>query len=195
MSKTKGQIQVTFLRGVLSRATILQANFSMHRGFLRSSDPKFYLTLDQGGVRTLHEFSWTPELEQFLLTEQRCRTETPEEESERFATILSNNLLSVEQQYGRDYARAVFTEILRRRHAQQLGDLLARVPEPRPNRESTAYHDCAHFLEHSIDGLQNTAMIELGYPSDVAAHLVLNALRIVLDETYLLSSAELFSRR
>src|SRR3979409_1189825 len=105
MTRTKAQLQVDFLKSVIAAGgKIAKANFSVERN-LGPSNPTYVLCLEQHGALTLQELPWTPELEEFLLLEHPTPMEKIDEERERFATILGNNLRTVESQFGRDYAQ------------------------------------------------------------------------------------------
>ena len=128
MSKTRGQSQVEFLRDVAADGgRIAKAEFSLNRDMWKDMSPTYYLTLDQKGVRSHQEFLWTPELEKYLL-QAGVTAASPEEEAERFATILMNNLTRAQQDHGKDYARSVLVDILRGRPEYGLDRLLARIP-------------------------------------------------------------------
>lgn len=195
MPKTKGQIQVEFLRDILSNGgSIAKTKFSVQRGLV-TKDPTFHLTLMQNGVLSLHEAPWSPELEEFLLLRLRLRMATVEDEQDRFATLLSHNLATAEAQFGKDYAQAVFVELLREHHEYQLDTVLAKVPVYKPSHESPDYPTCRNFLEHAISGLQNTAVL-IGYPNDPETiRLIGRALELVLDDRFYISIREqLFPR-
>lgn len=191
MTKSKGQVQVEFLRDLISQGgRIVKANFSLQRGLLENVEPKYYLTLEQNKMRSLQELSWTPEIEEFLLFDQQRSVETEDEEAERFASILSNNLKDAEHRFGKDYSQAVFVQILRERPQYPLSDSLKRVPTYPPGRDSHSYGPCTAALTRSIDGLHNTAIMTLGYDKDTAAILMTRALSIVLDEAFYISARE-----
>jgi hypothetical protein len=195
MSKTRGQSQVEFLRDVdADGGRIAKAEFSLNRDMWKDVSPTYYLTLDQKGVRSHQEFLWTPELEKYLL-QAGVTAASPEEEAERFATILMNNLTRAQQDHGKDYARSVLVDILRGRPEYGLDRLLARIPANRPSQSGRSFAACMQFLTTSIDGLQNEARIGLRYSPDQARDLMRAALEIVLDETFLISSSDaLFPR-
>lgn len=195
MSKTKGQIQVEFLRDILNNGgSIAKANFSVQRGLV-TKEPTFHLTLIQNGVRSLHQAPWSPELEEFLLLTRRVRMATAEEEQDRFATLLSHNLATAEAQFGKDFAQALFVELVRERREYQLDAVLAKVPEYEPRHDSPGYSACRNFLEHAITGLQNTAVL-IGYPNGAETiRLISGALALVLDDRFHISLREqLFPR-
>ena len=188
MSSSKGQRQVDFLKQVFTAGgTIAKASFSIERGLGRTN-PTYLLTLDQHGALTLQELPWTPELEEYLLHERPTQMDNRVDERERFANLLSNNLKAVEAQVGSDFAQAVFVEILREHPEYALGQLLAKVPVYPPSHGGASYHECRMFLEHAIVGLQNTAVLKLGYPnSPETIQLVGEALGIVLDDKFHIS--------
>jgi hypothetical protein len=195
MSKTRGQSQVEFLRDVdADGGRIAKAGFSLNRDMWKDVSPTYYLTLDQKGVRSHQEFRWTPELEKYLL-QAGVTAASPDEEAERFATILMNNLTRAEQDHGKDYARSVLVDILRGRPEYGLERLLDRIPAYRPSQSGRSFAACTQFLTTSIDGLQNEAQIALRYSPDQARDLMRAALEILLDETFLISSSDaLFPR-
>ena len=186
-----GEFFVDFLRGVLAKGgRIVAARFSLQRGLLKQIEPRFFLALEQGGVQSLQELPWTPELERYLLLELRQKANTLDEEAERFAAILLNNLETAERDFGRDFAQAVLVEILKSRPEYKLEALLAEVPTYSPNRSSRTYAGCASFLKQSVDGLQNTAQVGLGYSPDTSVSLVSRALAILLDEMFHISARQ-----
>jgi len=189
MPKTKGQIQVEFLNDILeNKGLIVKANFSNQHG-LTAKEPTFHLTLMQNGVRSLHQATWSPELEEFLLA-RRQKMATLEEEQERFATLLSHNLATAEASFGKDYAQAVFVELLRERREYKLENLLAKVPVNPPSHDGSGYIPCRNFLQHSITGLQNTAVL-IGYRNnEETVTLVGNALSILLDDRFYITLRE-----
>ncbi|SRR5579883_757320 len=182
MTKSRGQLHADFLRGVRSGGgQIIRADFE--RGPSQNA-PTFHVLLEQNGVRSLQELPWTPELEKYLLFEDPRKMDSQEEEAERFATILYHNLATVEQQFGDRYVGlAVFLEILRGRNEYDLKSLLDRIPEV-PISVSDANPHVRDFVTRSIDGLQNTAIVGLGYSKGEALALMTAALRIVLEETF-----------
>lgn len=184
-----GEFYVDFLRGVLAKGgRIVAVRFSWQRGLLKQIEPRFFLTLEQGGVQSLQELPWTPELEKYLLLELHQKTSVPDEEAERFAAILLNNLETAERDYGRDFAHAVLVEILKSRPEYKIEAWLAEAATYPPSHSSRAYADCSSFLRQSIDGLQNTAHLELGYAADTSVSLVSKALSILLDEIFHISA-------
>jgi len=190
MSKTRGQSQVEFLRDVAADGgRIAKAGFSLNRDMWKDMSPTYFLTLDQKGVRSHQEFPWAPELEQYLL-QAGVTAASPEEEAERFATILMNNLTRAQQDHGKDYARSVLVDILRGRPEYGLDRLLARIPVYRPSQSGSSFAACTQFLTTSIDGLQHEARIGLRYSPDQARDLMRAALEILLDETFLISSSD-----
>ena len=187
MTKSKGQIQREFLEKVLdSGGSIEKVNFSVARHFV-ATHPTYYVTLRQNGTLTLQQLPWTPDLEEYLLLTREIRTETEDEEIERFATILSNNLATIERQVGKEFARAVLVEVLAQRTEYALDDLLERVAAAAPSHESVEYANCHEFLSHAIDGLQNTAVRSLKYSGEEARRLMAKALRIMLDDRFQVS--------
>lgn len=184
-----GQFYLDFVKGVLANnGRIVAARFSLQRGLLRQIDPLFVLTLEQNGVRSLQELPWTPELEKYLLLELRLKTSSFEEEAERFAAILLNNLETAERDFGRDFARAVLVEILRSRPEYEIGEWLAAASTYSPSHSSSAYASCSQFLRESIDGLHNTASLVLGYDPDTSVSLMARALGLSLDEVFHISA-------
>ena len=195
MSKSRGQLQVDFLKSVIAAGgKIVKASFSVERA-LGPTNPTYLLTLDQHGMLTLQDLPWTQELEEYLLLDHPTAMATREEERERFANILGNNLKTLEHQYGRDYAQSVFVEILNGHPEYDLARLLAKAPTYPPSHDSAGYYDCRQFLENAITGLQNTAVLKLGYPDGPdTIRLVGEALAIVLDDRFHISiRAQLFS--
>lgn len=188
MTRAKGQVQVDFLRSVIGAGgRIVKANCAIERDF-DLSNPTYLLTLEQHGALSLQEFSWTPELEEFLLYKHPLAMETLDEESARFAIILGSNLQAVESQFGRDYARAIFVELIKEHPEYNLGRLLAKVPASAPSHDSDSYRDCRQLLDHAIAGLQNTAIVKLGHRNDQEAiTLIANALGILLDDRFHIS--------
>jgi hypothetical protein len=192
MANTRGQFQVDFLKSVVaSGGQIVGARFSLQRSPVKFIEPLYSLTLEQRGARSLQELPWTPELEKFLLFEVRRRMDTLEDEAERFAAILLNNLQAAEIHGGRDFAHAVLVAVLRDRPEYDLGALLDRAGTATPSRSSKHYTECARFVQHSIDGLRNTAIGGLGYSSEQATLAMRQALETVLDETFHISAADL----
>lgn len=192
MANPKGQFQVDFLRSVISHGgRIENARFSLQRGPLTFVEPVYSLTLDQHGVRSLQELPWTAELERYMLFDAPRKIDDLGEEAERFAAILLNNLETAAAQYGKDTSQAVLVATLRDRPEYDLKRLLDRATAPRPSSASRHHADCTAFIRHSIDGLQNTAILGLGYSSPQAISLMTEALRIVLDETFHISAADM----
>jgi hypothetical protein len=195
VQRTKGQLRVDFLRSVLAAGgKIAKVNFSVEHN-LGPSNPTYVMYLEQGGALTFDEMPWTQELEEFLLFEHPTRMESLDEERERFAMILGNNLQTAESKFGRDFAQAVFVDLLKDHPDYHLERLIAKSPTPTPSRQSESYVDCHKFLEHAIQGLQNTAILRLKYSSVDALALVGAALGIVLDDRFHISLREqLFPR-
>lgn len=184
-----GEFYVDFLRGVLAKGgRIVAARFSLQRGILKQIEPRFFLALEQGGVQSLQELPWTPELEKYLLLELHQKASALDEEAERFAAILLNNLETAEQEFGREFAQAVLVELLKSRPEYKLEALLAEAPTYSPSHSSHTYADCSSFLKQSVDGLQYTAHLELGYALDTSVSLVSRALSILLDEIFHISA-------
>lgn len=195
MTRTKGQFQVDFLKSVIATGgKIAKVNFSVERS-LGPSNPTYVLYLEQHGALSLQELAWTPELEEFLLLENPIKMDI-DEDRERFATILENNLRTVESQFGRDYAQAVFVDLLKDHPEYDLERLIAKSPTPMPSRQSESYRACRQFLEHAIAGLQNTAILKLRYPDEpTTVALIGEALGMVLDDRFHISLREqLFPR-
>jgi hypothetical protein len=185
-----GKHHADFLRSVLSAGgTVREARFSLHRGLLRAPTPTFYLTLEQRGVASLFERPWSSELEELLLFERPTPMSDEHDEAERFAAILLNNLATAAQQHGRDLAEAVFTELVRER-CPGLHEVLDRCPTSRPAPDATGYGHARGFLDHSLTGLRNTAELMLKLRPDQAEGVMMEALRIVLDETFSISDRD-----
>jgi hypothetical protein len=185
MTRTKAQLHVDFLRSVLAAGgKIAKANFSVERN-LGPSNPTYVLCLEQHGALTLAELPWTPELEEFLLHEHPTRMEKLDEECERFATILGNNLRTVESRVGRDHAQAIFVDLLKDHPEYDLEQLIAKSATLTPHRQSDSYLVCRQFLEQTIAGLQNTAIMKLHYPD--APELIGEALGTILDSRFHIS--------
>lgn len=188
MTSSKGQRQVDFLRQVIAAgSTIAKASFSIERGLGRTN-PTYLLTLDQHGALTLQELPWTPELEEYLLHERPTQMDDRADERERFANLLGNNLKTIEAQFGRDFSDAVLVEILGEHPEYALGPLLTKVPVYPPSHGGANYRECRMLLEHAIAGLQNTAILKLGYPnSPETVQLIGQALGFVLDDKFHIS--------
>ncbi|MCW5806285.1 MAG: hypothetical protein KIT31_28220 [Deltaproteobacteria bacterium] len=179
------RFHVDFLRTVFkSGGRIAAARFTLQRGGLGAVDPTFVLTLEQNGVLSLQELPWSTELEEFLLFERQLAMTNEDDETERLAAILLNNVESAKQLFGEDFARAVLVEVLRARPTYQLDDVLRRCPTYAPSRTSEHHANASEFLGHSIDGLYNNTHLGLHYKVDVATRLVRRALVIVLEETF-----------
>lgn len=191
MANTRGQFQVDFLRSVEERGgRIVSARFSLQRGPLKSIEPIYSLTLEQNQLRSLQEFPWTSELEQYLL-ESRQRTDTLSDEADRFAAILLSNVQASEAKFGRDFTHAVLVTVLTDRPRYPLATLLGRAGTAKPSRSSRHFHDCARALEGAVDRLHEIAEVVLKYDPHEAETLMTNALEITLDETFHLSGADL----
>ncbi len=191
MSTNRGEVQVQFLKDVLANnGRIAKGNFSLQRGLLENLAPTYYLTLEQSGVRSLQEFSWTPELESYLLFDLGLKMTSVDDDVERFAQILLNNLANAEALFGGpNYVRAVLVEILREKPQYRLDDLIQRIAVAKPAR-GKHWAACREFLLHSIEGLQNSVYFNLDY-KDEAVTLMSRALEIVLDETFHISTSEM----
>jgi hypothetical protein len=147
MSKSKGQLQVELLRSVIGAGgKIARASFSIERG-PGPSNPTYVLALDQRGARTLQELPWTQELEEYLLQEHPTRMDVLDEERDRFANIISNNLRALEARFGRDYAQSVFVELVAEHPEYDLQRLLKKVVL------------AGHFMLHSRCEAQSRIMI------------------------------------
>lgn len=192
MAHSRGQIHVDFLKSIAARGgKIINARFSLQRGLLKFVEPVYWLTLEQQGVRSLEECSWSSELESYLLFDARLRTDTEEDEVQRFAAILLNNLRTAEAEHGgKDFVHAVLVEVLHLRPEYALQPLLKRVATAKPSTSSTHHTACVSFLLHSIDGLRNTAIASLGYSAEEATARMRTALQIVLEEIFHLSAIE-----
>lgn len=100
MSKSSGQLQVELLRSVVDDGgRIANASFSIQRGPGPRS-PTYRLSLELHGTQTPHELPWTQELEEYLLLEHPTRMDRLDEERERFAAIIGNNLRALETRFG-----------------------------------------------------------------------------------------------
>ena len=186
------RFHVDFLKNVFARGgTISSARFSLQRDVLKRIDPVYVLTLEQNSLTSLQELPWSPELETYLLLEHPTRTASHDEESERFAAVLLNNLETAETRFGRDYTRSVFVELLRERPDYELASLLGVASTHSPSKSSRSYPDCRSFLQHSLDGLHNTARVNLGYDQQIAHSLMSSALAIVLDEIFHISARKI----
>ena len=192
MENLRGQFQIDFLKSVRANGgRIVEARFSLQRGVFKFVEPMYLLVLEQQGVRSLQELSWTPELEEYLLLHEELRMSKAEDEGERFAAILLNNLRTAEGFGGKDFSHAVLIDVLRRRaEYEPLRPLLDRASTPAPSATSKHYGDGALFIRDSIDGLHNTALLSLKYTPDEVEKLMLAALEIVLDETFHFSAAD-----
>jgi len=188
----KGQFQVDFLRSVVTNGGQIESvRFSLQRGPLEFPEPIYSLTLEQREVRSLQELPWTPELETYLLFELQRRVDREDEEAERFAAILLNNIETAAERHGKDYAHAILVALLRERGDSRLMPLLDRATPARPSASGQHHAACTAFLRDSIDGLQSSASVNLGYSPEQALALMHEALAIVLDETFHLSGADL----
>jgi hypothetical protein len=191
MANTRGQFQVDFLRSVVERSgRIVNARFSLQRGPLKSIEPIYSLTLEQNQVRSLQEFPWTSELETYLL-ESRRRMESFDDEADRFAAILLNNVQAAETRFGRDFTHAVLIAVIAERSRYLLARWLDRAGTAKPSRSSRHFHDCARALGGAIDQLHQLAEVVLGYTPQEAETLMTKALEITLDETFHISGADL----
>jgi len=190
MSRSKGQRQVDFLKQVFAAGgRITKASFSIEDGLGRTS-PAYLLTLKQHGALTLQELLWTPELEEYLLHERPTQMDNRLDERERFANLLRNNLKTIEAQFGTGFMQTVFVEILGERPEYALGQLLSKSPVYLANRGSAGYQECRMLLEHAIVGLQNTAVLKLGYPnSPETMQMIGEAFALVLDDKLTARSA------
>ena len=185
MTKSKGQLQVDFLKSVIAAGgKIVKASFSIESD-IAPSNPAYLLTLDQGGALSLQELPWTQELEEYLLHERPTRTE---EEPERFANIIGNNLKALGARFGRDYAQAVFVEYVSEHPEYGLGQMLPKIPTYAPSHDSSGYRDCRLLVENSIKGLQNTVAPSLGYADQTEVlRLICKAIGIVLDNRFFIT--------
>jgi len=191
MANTRGQFQVDFLRSVAERGgRIVSARFSLQRGPLKSIEPIYSLTLEQNQLRSLQEFPWTSELEQYLL-ESRQRMDTLSDEADRFAAILLSNVQASAAKFGRDFTHAVLIAVLTDRPRYPLATLLNRAGTAKPSRSSRHFHDCARALGEAVDRLHEIADAALHYEPHEAGTLMTKALEITLDETFHISDADL----
>jgi hypothetical protein len=191
MANTRGQFQVDFLHSIAERGGhIVGARFSLQRGPLKSIEPIYSLTLEQNQVRSLQEFPWTSELEMHLL-ESRRRLDTSDDEVDRFAAILLNNIQASARKFGRDVTHAVLVAVIAERPRYQLATWLARAGTTGPSRSSRHFQDCARTLGGAIDRLHELAEVALRYEPPEAETLMTKALAITLDETFHISDTEL----
>ena len=195
MSQTKGQRQIEFLRQVLTAGgAITKVSFSIDRRTGPAS-AAYVLTLDQHGALTLQDLPWTPEIEEFLLHERPTKMASLDEERERFANLLGNNLKALESQVRPDFVDAVLVELLREHPEYQLADVIAKAPVYPPSKGSASYAGCRQLLEHALRGLHNTAVLKLRYPDGPeTVRLIGEALELVLDDRFHISlRAQLFT--
>ena len=168
----------------------MSARFSLQRGPLKSIEPIYSLTLEQNQLRSLQEFPWTSELEQYLL-ESRQRMDTLSDEADRFAAILLSNVQASAAKFGRDFTHAVLIAVLTDRPRYPLATLLNRAGTAKPSRSSRHFHDCARALGEAVDRLHEIADAALHYEPHEAGTLMTKALEITLDETFHISDADL----
>ncbi|HET7499512.1 MAG TPA: hypothetical protein VFK02_00860, partial [Kofleriaceae bacterium] len=136
------------------------------------------------------EFPWTSELETFLL-QSRQRMDSFDDEADRFATILLNNVHAAATRFGRDFAHAVLVAVIADRPRYPLSTWLLRAGTPKPSRSSHHLYDCALALGDAIDQLHELAEVVLRYKPEEAEALMTKALEITLDETFHISGADL----
>ncbi len=184
MERTRGDNQVEFLRGAIREgAEIVKAHFVMKRGLLAEGEPMYQLTLKvPAQPSAFQEFAWTPELEEYLLLERPTKMSDEQEEVDRLANVLANNLRSAEMAFGKDYAQAVFVQVLRQQPEYNLSEYLDRIARSEPSTSSEQYMQCKAFLESAIVGLQNTIVL-MGYKEHPRA-MIGEALELVLDTRY-----------
>jgi hypothetical protein len=196
MGATRGANQVEFLRKIVAAGgEIRQAHFVFPRG-LAAGTRLYQLTMGQKGAMTLQELAWTPELEEYLLIEHPTRMSSPEEETERLANVLLNNLKSAETAFGEGFAQAVLVQMLSEKREYDLVKWLDRAPVTELSTGGDSYARCRQFLESAITGLQNTLVVALGYPNGPpTVKLMADALAIALDERFYITQRDkLFPR-
>ncbi len=189
MAKGKGSFRVEFLRDLLTEGEMVKANFFMETDQLKPYEATFFITVKQEGKLDQHEFSWEPEVEEYFLFENPTKMNNREEEVLRFANILINNIKTAEMTWGKDYVHAVIVQYLSEHNEYNLKQLLDRISISRPHNESSpSYNDCRNFIQHAIQGLQNTSIVSLGYPNDeTSIQLIAESIAMALDFKFHLS--------
>jgi hypothetical protein len=195
MTSSVGQIRSDFLSEQLRNGwRISRARFTIADPI---TNPKasFFLTLTRDGIETLHEVPWFPEIEQ-LLFQHHVKMTHREEEVFRLAYFLNGNFSLIENQVGRQVVNSALVAVLdASEHREALADILQRVP--RYDQSGSPFFENTHlYLSHAIRGLQNSLVMELGYPNDASTiELMRSALRTALDWRFHVSLREAFFPR
>jgi hypothetical protein len=106
---------------------------------------------EDGEIVRQDEAPWEPELEGWLIDEEKARASTIENEKLRFSLLLKPALRPILVRYGDGYFNSVLITGLRegpfRGHAE-VADMLQSIHENRPGGESRL--DCQQLIDHEF---------------------------------------------
>jgi hypothetical protein len=183
---------VTFLRDLLEMGfTIERLSFRRDRDHLSLGEPVFHLFLEREGDKRPERIEWSRALEE-LLFRKGVRAENQEQEANRGAYFLLQELRQADRKWGKDYTDSVLHELLASlfQNSKDVQALLSQVPAYKPS-QGEGYGECRGFLKKCLGDYASRLMAELRYPEVDARNIFTRAVLQMFDERHHLTLARL----
>ena len=138
------------------------------------------------------EAPWEPELEAWLIDEERARATTVENEMDRFSLLLKPAFRPILVRYGDGYFNSVLVASLREGpygSDGEVADVLRAIHEDRPAGGSRA--DCEQMIDHELGLAAKRLLVLYDGNVTVAAKILGGAIARYLDERFSVTNSRM----
>lgn len=183
---------VTFLRELLGMGfTIERLSFLRDRDHFSLGEPVYFLVLNREGNKRPERIEWSPALEKLLFA-NGVKAESQEQEGNRGAYLLFQNLRHADRKWGKDYTDSVLHELLASlfHDTSAVQALLSQVSAHRPY-QGEAYVECHSYLKKCLSDYASRLMDELRYSREDARSIFTRAVLQMFDERHHLTLTRL----
>lgn len=153
----------------------------------------YFRVVSEGKTLLEDDVSWDARMDEELI-KQGVKAKDEGNEAERFGFLLRHLFEPIIGRYGDGYFNSVLLAILRASdfsNLPQIGEVLSRVRENRPDTSSQVYQDCVGRVESVITRCGQDLIGRLGYDRDDAEILLARALAYYLDERFSVTNRSL----
>jgi hypothetical protein len=183
---------VTFLREMLRMGfKIERFSFLRNRDHLSLGEPVYFLVLNRKGNQRPERIEWSPALEDLLFA-NGVRAENQEQESNRGAYLLIQNLRDADRKWSKDYTDSVLHELLASlfHNTDAVKNLLSQVSAHKPY-QGESYVECHSYLKKCLGDYASKLMEKLRYSQEEARSIFTRAVLQMFDERHHLTLTRL----
>jgi hypothetical protein len=182
------------MEALIADAETAQCKIERRReGFIFRPALIYLYTKSTGGSTQVDSFDWDETLNSVLI-ERGVQAVSQDNEGLRFSIMLRSDLQRVEVRYGEGYFNAIVLEFVQQTFGA-LPEIAAIIQKVGPGRpyHGKAYRNAADLVEDTFTKAARTLAKQLKYDPTSGKRILLQAIKLYLDERFSVSPGELLN--